>query len=139
AVASAAQTAEAGQLAEAVRLIESSRPGEGGAAVGGREGPAVPLAIQEAIIARHVLLLSYRDRHHVMTCREVEPVAFAGTAAHWGLAGWVRVAAGRGGVRQGRDPGGARPRRPPAPPLLRRRGYRYPERSRPPPRARGLT
>ena len=85
AVASAAQTAEAGQLAEAVRLIESSPAGGSGAPGNGRAGPAVPLAIQEAITARHVLLLRYRDRRDVMTSREVEPVAFAGTAAHWYL------------------------------------------------------
>jgi predicted DNA-binding transcriptional regulator YafY len=51
----------------------------------------VPLAIQEAITTRRVLLLSYQDRHNVMTCREVEPVAFAGTRAHWYLMAWCRL------------------------------------------------
>jgi predicted DNA-binding transcriptional regulator YafY len=91
AVASAAQTAEARHLAEAVRLIESSPPDESGARGNGRAGLAVPLAIQEAITARHVLLLSYRDRHDVMTSREVEPAAFAGTPAHWYLIAWCRL------------------------------------------------
>ena len=59
-------------------------------------GTAVPLVIQEAITARHVLLLDYRDRHNVMTSREVEPVAFAGTRAHWYLVAWCRL---RGGAR----------------------------------------
>jgi len=102
AVASAAQTAEAGQLAEAVRLIESSRPGEGGEAGSGGAGPGVPLAIQEAITARHVLRLSYRDRHDVMTCREVEPVAFAGTRTHWYLVAWCRLRDGARAFRMDR-------------------------------------
>jgi predicted DNA-binding transcriptional regulator YafY len=51
----------------------------------------VPLAIQEAIIARHVLLLDYRDRRNVLTSREVEPVAFAGTRSHWYLLAWCRL------------------------------------------------
>ena len=42
------------------------------------------MAIQEAIIARHVLRLRYWDRHDVMTCRDVESMAFAGTWAHAG-------------------------------------------------------
>jgi predicted DNA-binding transcriptional regulator YafY len=111
AVASAAQTAEAGQLAEAVRLIESSRPGENGAA-----GPAVPLAIQEAITARHVLRLSYRDRHDVVTSREVEPVAFAGTRTNWYLVAWCRLRDGARAFRMDRiqaaaDTGEPAPRR----------------------------
>ncbi len=80
AAAPAAQTAQAAQLADRVRLIGTRS--------------AVPLAIQEAIIARHVLRLRYRDRHDVMTCRDVEPVAFAGTRAHWYLVGWCRLRQG---------------------------------------------
>jgi predicted DNA-binding transcriptional regulator YafY len=80
AAAPAAQTAEAAQLMDRVRLIGTNGQGSGG-----------PQAIQEAIIARHVLLLDYRDRHDVMTCREVEPVAFAGTRAHWYLIAWCRL------------------------------------------------
>jgi predicted DNA-binding transcriptional regulator YafY len=80
AAAPAAQTAQAAELADRIRLI------------GARS--AVPLAIQEAIIARHVLRLRYRDRHDVMTCRDVEPVAFAGTRAHWYLVGWCRLRQG---------------------------------------------
>jgi predicted DNA-binding transcriptional regulator YafY len=117
AVASAAQTAEAGQLAEAVRLIESSRPGENGAAGGGSGvGPEVPLAIQEAITARHVLRLSYRDRRDVMTTREVEPVAFAGTRTQWYLIAWCRLRQGARAFRMDRiqaavDTGEPAPRR----------------------------
>jgi len=87
AAAPAAQTAEAAQLMDRVRLIGTDRPDGGG---------PHPRAIQEAITARHVLRLDYRDRHDVMTSREVEPVAFAGTRAHWYLMAWCRL---RGGAR----------------------------------------
>jgi predicted DNA-binding transcriptional regulator YafY len=110
AVAPAAQTAEAARLMDRVRLIGTNggprspeaagrnatggaRPAPETAAVpgSGRAGPAVPLAIQEAITARHVLLIDYQDRHDAVTCREVEPVAFAGTRAHWYLIAWCRL------------------------------------------------
>jgi predicted DNA-binding transcriptional regulator YafY len=80
AAAPAAQTAEAAQLMDRVRLIGANGQGSGG-----------PQAIQEAVTARRVLLLDYRDRHDVMTSREVEPVAFAGTRAHWYLIAWCRL------------------------------------------------
>jgi len=51
----------------------------------------VPLAIQEAIATRHVLLIDYRDKQGAVTAREVEPVALAGTQAHWYLMGWCRM------------------------------------------------
>ncbi|HEY5984761.1 MAG TPA: YafY family protein [Streptosporangiaceae bacterium] len=112
AVTPVAQTVEAAQLMDRVRLIGSERPGNGrpscpdaagqsavaGAAMPGvsQAGRTVPLAVQDAISARHVLLLDYRDRHDVVTAREVEPVAFAGTRTHWYLMGWCRL---RGGAR----------------------------------------
>ena len=108
---------EAGQLAEAVRLIESSRPDENGAAgSGGGVGPEVPLAIQEAITARHVLRLSYRDRRDVTTTREIEPVAFAGTPTQWYLIAWCRLREGARAFRIDRiqaavDTGEPAPRR----------------------------
>jgi predicted DNA-binding transcriptional regulator YafY len=114
AAAPAARMAEAAQLMDRVRLIETAGPGQsqprppgaaGRTAVGGtvaaaeaaavpgsgRTGTAVPLAIQEAMTARHVLVLEYRDRHDVMTVREVEPVAFAGTRTQWYLLAWCRL------------------------------------------------
>ena len=87
AAAPAAQTAEAAQLMDRVRLIGASNPGSGG---------PPPSPVQEAITARRVLLLDYRDRHDVTTTREVEPVAFAATRAHWYLIAWCRL---RGGAR----------------------------------------
>jgi predicted DNA-binding transcriptional regulator YafY len=112
AVAPAGQLAEAAQLMDRIRLIGPDQPvrswpGPGraptpdaagvpaaGEAAKPATGPArttVPLAIQEAITARRVLLLDYRDRHDVVTVREVEPVAFAGTRAHWYLLAWCRL------------------------------------------------
>jgi predicted DNA-binding transcriptional regulator YafY len=160
ATASAAQTAEAGELMDRVRLIGSARPGEPQAAAmrsvpGARpaarareapsrarpdqegpdqegpdqegpdqEGPdqerparhvpagqppareraarrwgappaaTVLLAIQEAITARHVLRITYRDRHDRETVRDVEPVAFAATRTQWYLMAWCRLRRG---------------------------------------------
>jgi predicted DNA-binding transcriptional regulator YafY len=131
ATASAAETAEAGELIDRVRLIGAARPGrpaqtpptpvradrapadgaQADRAPAGRDLPAreqaarrwgppaaatVPLAIQEAITARHVLRITYRDRHDRETVREVEPVAFAATRAEWYLMAWCRL---RGGAR----------------------------------------
>jgi predicted DNA-binding transcriptional regulator YafY len=56
----------------------------------------VPLAIQEAITARHVVRITYRDRHDRETVRDVEPVAFAATRTEWYLMAWCRL---RGGAR----------------------------------------
>ena len=114
AAAPAARTAEAAQLMDRVRLIGAARAGESGpkpapAAGGngtrgagsaaesgagpgsGQVGTAVPLAIQEAITARHVLVLAYRDARDAVTVREVEPVAFAGTQTQWYLIAWCRL------------------------------------------------
>lgn len=84
AVAPAAQAAQAAELADRVRLIGSA------AGRGSAPGP-VPLAIQEAITARHVLRLRYRDRQDAVTSRDVEPVAFAGLRGRWYLVGWCRL------------------------------------------------
>jgi predicted DNA-binding transcriptional regulator YafY len=117
AAAPAAHLEEAAQLMDRIRLIgtgpwagsgprpgEADRPGAAGGAPPAEEAAAkpasgqaramVPLAIQEAITARHVLLLDYRDRRDVGTVRQVEPVAFAGTRAHWYLLGWCRLREG---------------------------------------------
>ena len=121
ATASAVETAEAGELMDRVRLIGAARPGgtarmspppvRADRAPADRDSPAgeraarrwgarpaatVPLAIQEAITARHVLRITYRDRHGRETVREVEPVAFAATQAEWYLMAWCRL---RGGAR----------------------------------------
>lgn len=84
AVASAARTEEAAELLDRVRLVTDPAnpvPVE----------PAVPLAIQEAITARRVLRLEYRDRNGAVTTREVEPVAFLGAHGVWYLLAWCRL------------------------------------------------
>ena len=114
AVAPAGQVAEAAQLMDRIRLIGTEQPAGSGPRPAGVAGPGatggvpaagqaaarpasgpartvVPLAIQEAITACHVLRLDYRDRRDAVTVREVEPVAFAGTRAHWYLLAWCRL------------------------------------------------
>ncbi|MDR2987075.1 MAG: YafY family transcriptional regulator [Nocardiopsaceae bacterium] len=90
AAAPAGQMAEAEQVMDRIRLIESA---EASSSPPGSAAPetGVPVAIQEAIIDRHVLVLTYRDRNDVLTLREVEPVAFAGTRTHWYLVAWCRL------------------------------------------------
>jgi len=122
AAAPAAQTARAAELADRVRLIGSGRADQGGsrpgaaARPGAADGAPLALAIQEAITARHVLRLSYRDRHDVLTCREVEPVAFVGAREHWYLVAWCRLRQGSRAFRLDRihaaaDTGEPAPRR----------------------------
>ncbi len=114
AASSAAHAAEAGELMNRIRLVAAGgaespgaarrhtadRPGPAvgaAAAAPPRIGPArasVPLAIQEAIIARHVLTLDYRDRHDLVTVRDVEPVAFVGSRTQWYLMAWCRLRQG---------------------------------------------
>lgn len=124
AVASATQTAAAAQLIDRVRLIGAGPDREVAAAAaaagagpaqaaapagstaprsardraasrwGGPQPGGVPLAIQEAITAGHVLRLDYRDRNDQVTVREVEPVAFAATRNQWYLLTWCRLREG---------------------------------------------
>jgi predicted DNA-binding transcriptional regulator YafY len=58
---------------------------------GGPQPGGVPLVIQEAITAGHVLRLDYRDRNDQVTVRDVEPVAFAATRNQWYLLAWCRL------------------------------------------------
>jgi len=61
---------------------------------GGPQPGPVPLVIQEAITAGHVLRLDYRDRRDQVTVREVEPVAFVATRSQWYLMAWCRLRQG---------------------------------------------
>ena len=61
---------------------------------GGSQPGEVPLVIQEAITAGHVLRLDYRDRRERVTAREVEPVAFVATRNQWYLMAWCRLRQG---------------------------------------------
>jgi predicted DNA-binding transcriptional regulator YafY len=80
--APAAQTAAAARLLDRVRLISPPGP---------EPGRSVPLAIQDAITAGHVLRLEYADRNGAVTVRAVEPVAFAATRHQWYLLAWCRL------------------------------------------------
>ncbi len=60
----------------------------------GPQPAGVPLVIQEAITAGHVLRLDYRDRNDQVTVRDVEPVAFAATRNQWYLMAWCRLREG---------------------------------------------
>jgi len=95
AVAPAGQTAEAAELVDRIRLIKAGPSMNSGPRPARAQAHAmVPLSVQEAITARHVLLLDYRDGRDAVTVREVEPVAFAGTRDHWYLLAWCRLRAG---------------------------------------------
>jgi len=85
------QMAEAERLVNRIRLIESTRSDSSPRGRAATEPTPVPVAIQEAITARRVLMIDYRDRRDVVTVREVEPVAFAGTRTHWYLVAWCRL------------------------------------------------
>ncbi len=98
AVAGAARTAEAAELLDRVRLIEKGRRP-------GAPADGVPLAIQEAITARHVLSIRYRDRADTVTVREVEPVAFVGSSTQWYLMAWCRLRQGSRAFRLDRITG----------------------------------
>ncbi|HWC81870.1 MAG TPA: YafY family protein [Pseudonocardiaceae bacterium] len=88
AVASAARTEEADELMDRVRLVTMGNP-----ALSASTAP-VPLAVQNAITARQVLRLRYRDRTGAETEREVEPVAFIGSPTQWYLMTWCRMRQG---------------------------------------------
>lgn len=77
--------AEAAAIVDRIRLINAGRHDPG------LVPRPVPLAIQDAIAEGHVLMLEYRDRFDEITVREVEPVAFTGSPAHWYLLAWCRL------------------------------------------------
>ncbi len=56
----------------------------------------VPSVIEQAIVARRVLAISYLDRNGTLTKREVEPAVFLAGPSGWYLAGWCRF---RGAAR----------------------------------------
>jgi predicted DNA-binding transcriptional regulator YafY len=79
---SARDVAAARELATRVRVFE--RPHE--------EPRSVPAVIQDAIVGRQVLRLTYVDRAGAHTRREVEPVLFmTGDGRQWYLIAWCRL------------------------------------------------
>jgi predicted DNA-binding transcriptional regulator YafY len=72
-------------LATRVRLFERTD----------EEPHPVPSVLQEAIVARRVLRLTYTDKDGFSTEREVEPVLFiTGPQRHWYLVAWCRLRRG---------------------------------------------
>jgi predicted DNA-binding transcriptional regulator YafY len=79
---SARDAAAARELAGRVRMFE--QPGEG--------QRSVPAVIQDSIVGRRVLRLTYVDRDGARTEREVEPVLFmTAVGPQWYLIGWCRL------------------------------------------------
>ena len=79
---SARDATAARALADRVQLLD--RPAD--------EPRPVPLVIQDAVVDRRVLRLTYLDRDGARTEREVEPVRFASVRGrHWYLVGWCRL------------------------------------------------
>jgi predicted DNA-binding transcriptional regulator YafY len=53
--------------------------------------PVIPVVIEDALAARHVLRLDYVDKNGTPTERLVEPVMFLAREAYWYLVGWCRL------------------------------------------------
>jgi predicted DNA-binding transcriptional regulator YafY len=64
--------------------------------IGVPESPSVPGAVAQALSAQRVLRFCYQDRFGTPTSREIEPLGYVGSPAHWYLLGWCRL---RDGVR----------------------------------------
>ena len=78
----AADAAAARDLADRVLLL-----GDPGAVP---PGP-VPRMVADALHPRRVLRIRYADRAGTATTREIEPVGYVGSAAHWYLMAWCRL------------------------------------------------
>ncbi len=94
AAAGAGPAQAAGAAAHAGSAAPRSARDRAASRWGGPQPGGVPLVIQEAITAGHVLRLEYRDRNDQVTVRDVEPVAFAATRNQWYLLGWCRLREG---------------------------------------------
>jgi predicted DNA-binding transcriptional regulator YafY len=58
--------------------------------------PSVPHIVADALYSRRVLRIGYVDREGATTMRQIEPLGYVGTPAHWYLMAWCRL---RGMVR----------------------------------------
>jgi predicted DNA-binding transcriptional regulator YafY len=74
-------SAAARELAARVQIIspEPARP------------VPVPVIIEESLVRRRVLRVSYRDKEGVCTQREIEPLMFLAGSHGWYLFGWCRL------------------------------------------------
>lgn len=82
----ARDAAAAQALAERVRFIEWEHA----------EAAEVPVIVQESLVRRRVLRISYRDKEGAVSERAVEPLMFLAGQHGWYLFGWCRL---RGDVR----------------------------------------
>ncbi|TYK46226.1 helix-turn-helix transcriptional regulator [Actinomadura decatromicini] len=88
---SAADSASARELADRIRFLGPADGDDPASAV-----PSVPSVLEEAIVTRRVVRLTYVDREGAETERDVEPVTFTASANGWYLTAWCRM---RGGCR----------------------------------------
>jgi predicted DNA-binding transcriptional regulator YafY len=51
----------------------------------------VPRLVADALAAHRVLRIRYADRAGAATVREIEPMGYVGTRAHWYLVAWCRL------------------------------------------------
>lgn len=63
---------------------------------GGGPTPSMPRLVADALSSRRVLRIGYGDRAGAVTLREIEPLGYVGSAAHWYLIAWCRL---RDGLR----------------------------------------
>jgi predicted DNA-binding transcriptional regulator YafY len=63
---------------------------------GGPPPGPVPRLVADALHPRRVLRIGYADRAGAATRREIEPLGYVGSPAHWYLMAWCRL---RGGLR----------------------------------------
>ncbi|MCU1481016.1 MAG: YafY family transcriptional regulator [Subtercola sp.] len=80
-----ADASSARELAERIHLLGDGHP-----------VPGVPRNVAHALSTGHVLRIEYVDKSGGATRRDIEPLGYVGSAAHWYLLAWCRL---RSGVR----------------------------------------
>ncbi|MFB4302006.1 helix-turn-helix transcriptional regulator [Actinomadura sp. NTSP31] len=83
---SADDSASARELAARVRFLTPPDAGE---------PCSVPAVLEEAVLTRRVVRLTYTDRTGAETERDVEPVSFTASSKGWYLTAWCRKRGGR--------------------------------------------
>jgi predicted DNA-binding transcriptional regulator YafY len=81
---SASDGASARELAGRIRFMTDPAADDAAPA-------SVPAVLEEAVVTRRVVRLTYVDREGAETEREVEPVSFTAAAHAWYLIGWCRL------------------------------------------------
>lgn len=83
---SADDGASARELAARIRFL---------APAGNDDAASVPAVLEQAVLSRRVVRLTYTDRSGVETERDVEPVTFTASDKGWYLTAWCRMRGGR--------------------------------------------